>query len=182
MSESATTEKITTSTIGAPEFRSAMRQLAGGISVITVGDGNHRSGLTVTSVSSLSAEPPVVIFCISRASSSWPILNRSRVFAVNVLAPEHIDIAERFSGKRGEKGSERYADATWSELITGAPVLSDAVAVLDCIAEELIERHGSAIVVGRVQSVKVRPEPDINEPLTYWRGTYGATRKRSDRV
>ncbi len=159
-----------------------MRQLAGGISVITVGDGDRRSGLTVTSVSSLSAEPPVVIFCINRDSSSWPILSSSGTFAVNVLAPEHIDIAERFSGKRGEKGAERYADATWSQLITGAPVLSDAVAVLDCVVEELIERHGSAIVVGRVQSVKVRPEPDVNEPLTYWRGTYGATRKHLDKV
>jgi flavin reductase (DIM6/NTAB) family NADH-FMN oxidoreductase RutF len=177
MSEWATTEKRSISTVGTLEFRNAMRQLAGGISVITVGDGERRSGLTVTSLSSLSAEPPVVIFCISRTSSSWPILSIDRAFAVNILAPEHIDIAERFSGKRGEKGTERYADASWSKLVTGAPVLTDAVAVLDCEVDELIERHGSAIVVGRVQSVKIRAEPGINEVLTYWRGTYGATRK-----
>ncbi|HVZ03975.1 flavin reductase family protein [Hyphomicrobium sp.] len=182
MSELVLTAELNSSDVSPAEFRNAMRQLAGGISVITVGDGERRSGLTVTSVSSLSAEPPIVIFCISRGSSSWPILTTSRTFAVNVLAPEHIDIAERFSGKRGEKGAERYADATWSKLVTGAPVLSDAIAVLDCVVDEFIERHGSAIVVGRVQSAIIRPEPDIDEPLTYWRGTYGTTRKRSDPV
>lgn len=169
------------SSVDTSAFRSAMRQLAGGISVITVGNSENRSGLTVTSVSSLSAEPPIVIFCISQASSSWSILKQARTFAVNVLAPDHLAIAERFSGRNGEKGHERYAGSAWNELVTGTPILADAIAALDCTVEELIERHNSAIVLGRVQSVKVRPESDIAEPLTYWRGTYTSNTSTSAR-
>lgn len=162
--------------VDASAFRNAMRQLAGGISVITVGNHDHRSGLTVTSVSSLSAEPPTIIFCISRASSSWSILKQSRTFGVNILGPDHLGIAERFSGRNGEKGHERYAGATWSELLTGTPILADAIAALDCTVEELIERHSSAIVLGRVQSIKIRPLSNVTSPLMYWRGTYTTTR------
>jgi flavin reductase (DIM6/NTAB) family NADH-FMN oxidoreductase RutF len=176
MSTPATTIERHAPAVDAHSFRNAMRQLAGGISVITVGDSDARSGLTVTSVSSLSADPPEVIFCISRSSSSWPILKRSGTFAVNVLSPDHLTVAERFSGKKGEKGAERYSGASWTELVTGAPILVDAIAVLDCVVEELIERHSNAIVVGRVRGVKVRPEPDVAETLTYWRGRYGSTR------
>lgn len=163
--------------VEASAFRNAMRQLAGGVSVITVGYSNNRSGLTVTSVSSLSAEPPMLVFCVSRTASSWSILKQNRAFAVNVLGPDHLDIAVRFSGRNGEKGHERYTGAAWSELVTGTPILADAIAALDCTVEELIERHNSAIVLGRVQSINVRPEPDIASPLTYWRGAYTTTHK-----
>lgn len=172
MSDVLTTAKGELSSVDPSAFRNAMRQLAGGISVITVGTRSHRSGLTATSVSSLSADPPLVIFCMSRASSSWQLLEQSRAFAINVLAPKHHRIAERFSGRSGEKGHERYVGATWSELVTGAPILADAVASLDCVVDELIERHNSAIVVGRVQGVRMRPESDALKPLVYWRGAY----------
>lgn len=176
MSEVITAANGGLSSVDVSAFRNAMRQLAGGISVITVESRNHRSGLTVTSVSSLSAEPPIVIFCISRASSSWSILKQSGTFAINVLGPDHLGTAERFSGRNGEKGHERYAGAAWSELVTGTPILADAVAALDCTVEELIERHSSAIVLGRVQSIKICPESNITSPLMYWRGTYTTTR------
>jgi flavin reductase (DIM6/NTAB) family NADH-FMN oxidoreductase RutF len=176
MSEVITAANGGSSSVDVSAFRNAMRQLAGGISVITVGNSDHRSGLTVTSVSSLSAEPPIIIFCISRASSSWSILKQSRTFAVNVLGPDHLGIAERFSGRNGEKGHERYAGAAWIGLVTGTPILADAAAALDCTVEELIERHSSAIVLGRVQSVKIHPEPNVTSPLMYWRGNYTTTR------
>jgi flavin reductase (DIM6/NTAB) family NADH-FMN oxidoreductase RutF len=154
-------------------FRRAMRQLPGGASIITVGRGEDVSGLTVTSVSALAAEPPTVIFCINRSSSSWPVLERHRAFAVNVLGPQHVSVAERFSGRGGIKGAERYADATWVTLVTGTPVLGDALSALDCEVEEIIERHTSAIVIGRVVAVKVEDEATTPVSLTYWRGRFG---------
>ena len=150
-------------------FRRAMRQLPGGASIITVGRGEDVSGLTVTSVSALAAEPPTVIFCINRSSSSWPVLGRHRAFAVNVLGPQHVSVAERFSGRGGIKGAERYQDATWLTLVTGTPVLGDAISVLDCEVEEIIERHSHAIIVGRLLSMELSHRLS---GLVYWNGQY----------
>lgn len=157
-------------------FRGAMRQLAGGISAITVGEGDDRTGLTVTSVSSLSASPPSLVFCINQSSSSWEVLVRRRAFAVNVLPPAQRPVADRFSGRGGIKGSARYEGARWSTLATGTPILEDALAVLDCEVEQLVELFGSAVVIGRVVAVAVQGEESEREALTYWRGQYGVLR------
>jgi flavin reductase (DIM6/NTAB) family NADH-FMN oxidoreductase RutF len=162
--------------VDAAAFRCAMRQLAGGISAITVGQDEERTGLTVTSVASLSADPPAVVFCINQSASSWPVLKRRRAFAVNILTPTQIAVAERFSGRGGAKGPERYEGARWTTLATGTPVLRDALAALDCEVEDFVERFGSAVVIGRVVATVVRGEDAEPEVLTYWRGTYGALR------
>ena len=86
------------------DFRSAMRHLASGVSVITVGRGTEITGMTVTSVSSLSVDPPSLIVGINRAASSWPLLKRYGFFGVNILNADQLDIAERFTGKDGSKG------------------------------------------------------------------------------
>lgn len=162
--------------VDAAVFRSAMRQLAGGISAITVGQDEDRTGLTVTSVASLSADPPALVFCINQTASSWPVLQRRRAFAVNVLTPAQVAVADRFSGRDGAKGIARYEGARWATLATGTPVLRDALAVLDCEVEELVERFGSAVVIGRVVAAVARGEDTEPEALTYWRGTYGILR------
>ena len=79
-------------------FRSAMRQLTGGVSVITAGRGRDISGMTVTSVSSLSVDPPALIVSVNRSASSLPLLKRYGCFGVNILTSGQIDIAERFTG------------------------------------------------------------------------------------
>lgn len=89
------------------EFRQACRLLAGGVSVITVGVGEHRGGLTATAVKSLAIDPPTVIVCVNRSSSSWPLLREFGAFGVNVLAAEHGGLAERFAGYGGVKGENR---------------------------------------------------------------------------
>lgn len=101
------------------DFRSAMRHLAGGVSVITVGRGRDISGMTVTSVSSLSVEPPSLIVAINLASSSWPLLKRYSIFGVNILNADQLDIAERFAGKDGLMGAERFAPAEWTTARRG---------------------------------------------------------------
>ena len=93
------------------EFRGAMRHLAGGVSVITVGRDKDISGMTVTSVSSLSIEPPTLIVSVNRGSSSWLLLRRHGAFGVNLLNADQLDVAERFAGKGGVKGADRFAGA-----------------------------------------------------------------------
>ena len=97
--------------VTASDFRGAMRQLTGGVSVITAGKGRDISGMTVTSVSSLSVDPPSLIVSVNRESSSWPLVKRYGFFGVNILTSDQIDIAERFTGKGGLKGADRFAGA-----------------------------------------------------------------------
>ena len=141
--------------VTASDFRNAMRQLTGGVSVITAGKGRDISGMTVTSVSSLSVEPASLIVSLNRESSSWPLVKRYGFFGVNILTSDQIDIAERFTGKGGLKGADRFAGARWTTRASGVPLLEDALAAIDCEVEDVVERHSHAIVIGRVLDVAV---------------------------
>jgi flavin reductase (DIM6/NTAB) family NADH-FMN oxidoreductase RutF len=158
-------------------FRAAMRRLVGGVSVITAGSGNDISGMTVTSVSSLSVDPPSLIVSVNRESSSWPLLKRHRYFGVNILNADQLDIAERFSGKDGLKGAERFAGAEWIERASGARLLSGALAAIECEAEEIIERHSHAIIIGRVLHVELSAD---DAALAYWQGSYVTIDRQED--
>ena len=153
----------------ADEFRAAMRHFPGNVSVITVGTGDERSGLVVTSAVSLAAEPPMVIACVNRSSSSWPLLRRFGHFGVNSLSATQAEIADRFAGRGGVKGADRYANAEWLTLETGAPLLSDATVALDCALEEMIDRASHSIVIGRVKAIRVN---EGRGALVYWHGGY----------
>ena len=109
--------------VTASDFRNAMRQLTGGVSVITAGKGRDISGMTVTSVSSLSVDPPSLIVSLNRESSSWPLVKRYGFFGVNILTSDQVDIAERFTGKGGLKGADRFAGAQWTTRASGVPLL-----------------------------------------------------------
>src|ERR1700736_1708282 len=117
------------------DFRGAMRQLTGGVSVLTAGRGKEISGMTVTSVSSPSIEPATLIVSINREASSWPLVKRHGVFGVNILTSDQLDVAERFTGKGGLKGAARFAGAEWITLASGVPLLVDALAAVDCEGE-----------------------------------------------
>jgi flavin reductase (DIM6/NTAB) family NADH-FMN oxidoreductase RutF len=160
------------SPVAVSAFRDAMRQLPGGVSVITAGIGEDRSGMTVISVSSLAVDPPSIVVCVNRQSSTWPLLQRYRVFGVNILGAGQQAVADRFTGRSGLKGPARFADARWITLVTGVWLLSDALAALDCDVEELIDRRSHSIVIGRARAVRVADGP---AGLVYWRGRYSAT-------
>ena len=159
------------------EFRGAMRQLAGGVSVITVGQGEDTGGMTVTSVASLAVDPPSLVVSINRASSSWPLLERYRCFGVNILRADQIAIAERFDGRNGLKGADRFTGAQWLQLASGVPLLKGALAAIDCEVEDIVERHSHALVIGRVLDL-VLSQPAA--ALAYWQGQYVALDRDED--
>jgi flavin reductase (DIM6/NTAB) family NADH-FMN oxidoreductase RutF len=159
------------------DFRNAMRQLTGGVSVITAGRGRDISGMTVTSVSSLSVDPPALIVSINRESSSWPLVKRYGFFGVNILTSDQLDIAERFTGKGGLKGADRFAGARWSTRASGVPLLTDALAAIDCEVEDIVERHSHAIVIGRLLDVMVSARTSA---LVYWQRQYVAIDRDED--
>ncbi|HEY0851699.1 MAG TPA: flavin reductase family protein [Bradyrhizobium sp.] len=163
--------------VSADDFRNAMRRLAGGVSVITVGRGRDISGMTVTSVTSLSVEPPALIVGVNRSASSWPLIRRHGFFGVNVLNADQLDIAERFAGKDGLKGAARFAGAEWFTRASGVPLLAGALAAIDCEVEEVVERHSHAIVIGRVLDLAVSLR---SAALAYWQGQYLAIDRDED--
>ena len=89
------------------QFRSLMRRLAGGVVIITAGRGDDITGMTVTSLTSLSATPPRLLVSINRQASSFPLIERHRLFGVNILGSDQQALADRFSNGR-LKGKQRF--------------------------------------------------------------------------
>jgi flavin reductase (DIM6/NTAB) family NADH-FMN oxidoreductase RutF len=165
--------------VSSAEFRAGMRQLTGGVSVITAGRGGEITGMTVTSVSSLSVDPPSLIVSVNRSASSWPLLKRDGVFGVNILHADQLDVAERFAGKNGLKGADRFTGAEWMTRVSGVPLLVGALAAIDCAVEDIIERHSHAIVVGRALDLQLSPR---TAALGYWQGQYVAIDRSEDAI
>lgn len=153
----------------AAAVKSALRTLGGGVSVITAGRGDERTGATVTSATGLSMDPPTMIVNINKSSSTWPAIQRHGHFCVNILAVGQQDVANRFAGIGGIKGPARYEGAEWTTLVSGAPVLVNALAAIDCEVEEVIERYSHAIILGRPVAVL----NGDGESLIYHNGGYG---------
>jgi flavin reductase (DIM6/NTAB) family NADH-FMN oxidoreductase RutF len=170
---------MTKNVVSSADFRGAMRHLTGGVSVITAGRGKDITGMTVTSVSSFSVDPPTLIVSINRDASSFPLIRRYGAFGVNILAADQLDIAERFAGKGGLKGADRFAGARWVTAVSGVPLLVGALSAVDCEVEELIERHSHGIVIGRVRDVR---NSTRNAALAYWHGQYVAVDQDEDAV
>lgn len=151
------------------DFRAAMRAFVGTCSVITVGEGDDASGLVVTSAISLSAEPPLLLACVNRNSSSHPLLEKYGRFGWSSLGAAHREVAERFSGFGGVKGPARYDGAEWETAVTGARLLVGAPTAFDCTVEEMIQRATHSILIGRVQAIRTTPDQGA---LIYWNGAY----------
>lgn len=152
----------------AESLKAALRTLAGGVSIITTGEGQERTGATVTSATALSVDPPRMLVALNRTSSTWPVLQRAGFFGVNIVGAGHEGLANQFAGVGGLKGADRYNGYEWTSLATGAPLLEDAVAGIDCLVEETIERHSHVIVIGAVQGVRLTD----GRSLVYQNGSY----------
>lgn len=156
--------------IPAPQaFREAMRGFVGACSLITTGTDEAATGLVVTSGVSLTAEPPMILACINRSASSWPVLKATGAFGWSALGAAHQPVAERFSGFSGQHGPQRYEGASWATGATGARHLADAPLAFDCTVEEMIDRGTHSILLGRVQSILTNSGRGA---LLYWNGGY----------
>lgn len=157
-------------------YKQGMRHLAGAISVITADFQGQRSGLTVTSVSSVSVDPPELLVCINVEASAWPLIEKSGRFGVNVLHAEQEALALRFAGAGGVKGEQRYETAPWSQH-QGVWLLDEAAVAFACEVEEIVMCHSHAVVVARVLQIQAT-EGAAPAPLLYWQGQFGTLQTR----
>jgi len=158
--------------ITADEFRDVLRFHASGVTIVTVRSGATRHGLTVTAFSSISADPPLVSVAVDRRHDAHALLQTDgAVFAVNVLAEDQQALSERFAFA---KEGDRFELGDWRTATTGAPILADALAWIDC---RIAGRHpaGSHVIyLGEVEAcAAVRPH---DRPLTYWNRDYHQVR------
>lgn len=156
-------------------FRSAMRQVAGAVTVVTTrGLNGEPRGVTATAVCSLTVEPPSVIACINRETWVGKFAPESGNFCVNVLTKDQQPVAETFAGRTALAGAERFQIGDWADAETGAPVLDGAIASFDCDLEQAVDFATHVILIGRVR--KTLSENRDAEPLVYVGGAFTTTR------
>ena len=150
-------------------FRDALGRFATGVAFVTAAPDGEPTGLIVNSFTSVSLEPLLVAFCPSHRSLTWARMRRARRFGVSVLGRRH----ERATRRAAPAGADRFADLDWEPGRSGAPLLTDALAALECetVAEHPAGDH--SIVVGRVEGLRVSA---IDDPLVFFAGTCRALR------
>ncbi|WP_248581428.1 flavin reductase family protein [Nocardioides sp. InS609-2] len=153
----------------ARQFREVLGRFASGVAVVTGVDGDTPVGLTCQSFTSVSLDPPLVLFCPARTSRAWPLIWRSGSFCVNVLADDQVEISDVMASR----GADKFAGLSWrpSEA-TGSPLLTGAAAYVDCSITAVHEAGDHYVVIGRVQDLAVG---EGVHGLTFHRGRYGST-------
>lgn len=150
-------------------FKSGMRRLASGVSIVTtLGEAGPR-GLTATAICSVSVDPPTLLCCINRGSSAHDVIHESRVLAVNFLGTADQELANRFSGI--DTREARFAEGRWTRLATGAPILETALASFDCRILSVTDSATHSIFICEVIATRLGPADAA--PLLYFDGDYG---------
>jgi flavin reductase (DIM6/NTAB) family NADH-FMN oxidoreductase RutF len=152
-------------------FKRAMRQFAGSVAIIAAGTGGDRRGLTATAVCSLSVEPPKMLVCVNKSAQAHDVIAKTGSFSINFLRYDQQVLAERFAARDGSKGAIRFAGEPWSELVTGAPVLSSAAAALDCELDVSVPTETHTVYIGRVVATLC---DDESLPLVYYQRRFCA--------
>jgi flavin reductase (DIM6/NTAB) family NADH-FMN oxidoreductase RutF len=151
-------------------FIAAMRLTASGVSVITT-DGPHgAAGLTVSTLQSLSTEPPSIVVCVNRASRSLAALLANGHFVANVLSAGQADIATTFASPSDRSSKDKFLIGRWCHMVSGAPALEGALCNIDCRVADVFAFGSHKIVVGSVLSIiSERADPLIYSNRSYRR-------------
>lgn len=157
-----------------PVALDALRSVCGnfvtGVTVITSGRGEEAVGTTVNSFTSVSLEPPLVLFCLHAKSRLRPVVQESRAYAVNILSSQQETLAWKFAGRR-TAGLDGVAHRS---SVTGVPVLSDALASLSCRLVNSFESGDHTVFVGEV--VELDQSSSSRNALVFFRGKMGSVR------
>lgn len=154
--------------ISSEDFRKALRHFPAGVTIVTIRTGEQVHGLTISAFASVSAEPPLIMVIIENRHRAYPMLMEPEaVFAVNILGEDQSELSNRFAWVKDE---DRFALGSWSSAETGAPILTDALAWLDCRIHARYPAGSHTIFVGQVEASAV-PQEEA-PPLVYWNRGY----------
>jgi 3-hydroxy-9,10-secoandrosta-1,3,5(10)-triene-9,17-dione monooxygenase reductase component len=147
-------------------FRTVLGHFATGVTVVTAMDGDEPVGVAANAFTSVSLDPPLVLFCVARDSSTWPRIERSGHFTVNILGEHQEDVCRTFA----TRGVDRFSEVDWHVGTGGSPVLHGVLAYIDCELWATYDGGDHVIVVGRVLDLGIT---DDARPLVFFRGGYG---------
>ena len=155
--------------VDAATFRAALGQWPSGVTVVTTAVDGEWHGMTASSFSSVSLDPPLVSICVARTVASHDRIAASRVFAVNILAKDQVDLGKRFAGMVPGV-ADRFDGLNAVTVKTGAPVLPDVLAWLDCEVRHAYDGGDHTIFVGEVLAAE---SPRTAPPLLYHSRVWG---------
>ena len=151
--------------VTADEFRRACGRFATGVSVATVLDSKSAPhGLTVSSFTSVSLHPPLILICLGHAVTCIEAFRAATHFGINVLTAGQRPLSERFA----RKGHDRFDGTPWERGQTGVPLLPGALAKIECAVYERIVAGDHDIFVGRMLHAEVAE----GDPLLYFASRY----------
>jgi flavin reductase len=156
-------------TLERDRFLEGMSRSVTGVTVVTTNGESGLFGQTVSAMSSVSADPPMLLVCINRRSPIHKAIVQHRVFAVNVLRADQRRIAEVFSGRPRSGSAYDFTVARWDQGETTSPMLTGAVAAFDCALEQSFVAGSHEVFLGRV----VGATNGTGSPLLYARRSYG---------
>ena len=153
----------------ARRFRDVLGRFASGVTVVTAISGGAPVGLTCQSFTSVSLNPPLVLFIPARTSRAWPAIQRSGKFCVNFLSAEQ----QHISNGMATRGTEKFQGVGWRPASTGAPLIEGVLGYVDCTIDRVHEAGDHYIVVGRVEELGFGDDDSTSDvPLLFHRGAY----------
>jgi flavin reductase (DIM6/NTAB) family NADH-FMN oxidoreductase RutF len=163
MSEALAAQRV----IDVSTFWQAVGLRAVGTAIVTAEANDGPRGFLALSPTHLTADPPILMVSVDNKTSALKTMLDAGHFAINYLASTQGELVGVFGGKGLLKGADRFTLGKWGKLATGAPVLEGASGVIDCKIVEVIERYGTAIVLGRVVDFISTPD---TAPLVSYKG------------
>jgi flavin reductase (DIM6/NTAB) family NADH-FMN oxidoreductase RutF len=149
------------------DFKEALKLWASGVTVVTSQTEKHGlKGMTATSFSSVSLDPPQVLVCINQTADTGDAVLEGKSFAVNILTAEQQGVSNQFAG--GASQEERFANVNWHQGETGSPMLDDALVSIECTVVQQVLAGSHWVVIGEVQAVECRS----GDPLLYYNSGY----------
>lgn len=163
--DTSSTEAVTE----ARRFREVLGRFASGVTVVTATSDGEPVGLTCQSFSSVSLNPPLVLFVPARSSRAWPRIQGAGGFCVNFLADGQSELSDTMASR----GADKFTDVDWTpSQATGSPVLAGTLGHVDCTIHAVHEAGDHLVVIGRVQDLVLG---DGADPLLFFQGAYRTT-------
>lgn len=161
---------VSANSIGEARFREALRRFATGVVIVTARntDGQPRA-ITINAFSSVSLDPPLILYCLDKSAYHFSIFVEAKSFAVNILSADQQALSNRFAAEV----EDDLADLSIKTLQTGSPILTGCLTALDCTTEMQYQAGDHLIIIGRVSAID---QIMGGEPLLYFESGYRGLR------
>jgi len=159
---------ISTAAQRADQLRSAMRAWTSGVTIVTATWEGQQHGMTVSSFTSISLDPPLIVISLQTASRTHDVVVKAGAFGVTILAVDQQELSERFASRQASMG-ERLDGLEIETLVTGAPLIKGGLAYLDCRVRQSIPSGMNTLFIAEVVAVR---GDDHDAPLVYHDRTY----------